>query len=300
MWAGNLRHTAVGSERERDSSDVQIHLTDSFRFASFFVFPRVMMATITDNEVVEICVGNFVNPDLDSDVHAEAFEKIKDAILATNAKITLQDLIGAMGSQLTSNDDKERNRATLLLSDLFQVYPSNSLSPVEVHLFVVFFVRRLSDYPSISPSLQALVWLLRAQTLDPKYMDVVDIFQSIFKELHVQGLAQTIRQKTFELFKEIMSNELTIDAAKLIGGEVLEGLVVATDGEKDPRCLVLSLGLLTSAAQGLKEFVVEPMAERIYEAVACYFPITFQPPADDPFGITSEMLISGGPAPLRA
>jgi DNA repair/transcription protein MET18/MMS19 len=33
------------------------------------------------------------------------------------------------------------------------------------------------------------------------------------------------------------------------------------------------------------------MQTRLFDACACYFPITFKPPADDTFGITSDMLI---------
>jgi hypothetical protein len=32
--------------------------------------------------------------------------------------------------------------------------------------------------------------------------------------------------------------------------------------------------------------------EKIFDSVACYFPITFNPPEDDPYGVTSEMLIT--------
>lgn len=32
--------------------------------------------------------------------------------------------------------------------------------------------------------------------------------------------------------------------------------------------------------------------EKIFDSVACYFPITFSPPEDDPYGVTSEMLIT--------
>ena len=34
------------------------------------------------------------------------------------------------------------------------------------------------------------------------------------------------------------------------------------------------------------------LSQRVFDALVCYFPITFSPPPNDPFGITSEMLVS--------
>jgi hypothetical protein len=95
--------------------------------------------------------------------------------------------------QLTAADDKVRHRATLLLADLLSLPvdqakpPPPPLEAAVVHLFVVFFCHRLSDYPSIIPSLQALTALisLHSSSFDQKYDDVLDIFQTVFKELDV-------------------------------------------------------------------------------------------------------------------
>ena len=77
--------------------------------------------------------------------------------------LTIQELVGRMEVPLTSTDDKTRHRATLLLANLLHLDDnddarqskefsrSSSVNPAVVHLFVVFFTHRLSDYPSLAP-----------------------------------------------------------------------------------------------------------------------------------------------------
>ena len=288
------------------------------------------------------------------------------------------------------------------------------LESAVIHLFVIFFCHRISDYPSITPSLYALVALVKyhCNSFDMKYYDVLDIFQTIIKVLKVQSLAQTIRQKVFNLFDAIISsdifknNESSIQKSKLtykednlenskkmlnttrirsisnnskninnddnnenshnngnnidiinnsnnndnnnnnnndnndnndsnnninninnndydidsvssyfyiielFGSEqacyeVFCGVVNSVEGEKDPRCLVVALQILSkfitkfsflfsldyNNSSNSKEDR-EEMIEKIFENVACYFPITFTPPDDDTYGVTTEILIN--------
>lgn len=199
--------------------------------------------------------------------------------------------------------------------------------PAVVHLFVVFFSHRLSDYPSIVPSLHALLALIKyhSESFNPKYSDILDIFQTIFKEIDVGSLAQTIRQKVFDLFLAILSSKcvqfqgkdmtqqkshnIDIFGSEAVCLEIFTGLVVSMEGEKDPRCLVAALKLL---ALGVKQFSFlfdnstgstgsagltggslpsDGIIEKLFDSVACYFPITFSPPEDDPFGVTTESVI---------
>lgn len=61
------------------------------------------------------------------------------------------------------------------------------------------------------------------------------------------------------------------------------------EGEKDPRCLILCLRVLGTTQQ-LFPTAADELAEQCFDVTACYFPITFTPPPNDPFGITPEML----------
>jgi DNA repair/transcription protein MET18/MMS19 len=61
------------------------------------------------------------------------------------------------------------------------------------------------------------------------------------------------------------------------------------EGEKDPRCLILCLRVLRRLQKALPE-AADEHAETVFDVTACYFPITFTPPPNDPYGITPEML----------
>ena len=84
------------------------------------------------------------------------------------------------------------------------------LESAVIHLFVVFFCHRLSDYPSLVPSIDALTALVKIhiKSFNNKYYDILDIFQTILKEINFSNLAQTIRQKLFNLFYEIFSSNI--------------------------------------------------------------------------------------------
>lgn len=209
----------------------------------------------------------------------------------------------------------------MLLADILHL-PSlqeDDLEPATIHLFVVFFCHRLSDYPSIVPSLAALLAMVKfhAKSFNSKYCDVLDIFQTMFKELEIGGLAQTIRQKVFDLFLAILTSpciqaekncdkksfSIELFESESVCLDIFSGLINAMEGEKDPRCLVAALSMLEKAVKYFsflfekKSAIEEDSAkiddalEKLFDSVACYFPITFAPPSDDPYGVTTEALI---------
>jgi DNA repair/transcription protein MET18/MMS19 len=59
------------------------------------------------------------------------------------------------------------------------------------------------------------------------------------------------------------------------------------EGEKDPRNLMIAFSL--ARVLGV-EFDLGEYVEALFDVTFCYFPITFKPPPDDPYGISSEDL----------
>ncbi|KAK3059796.1 hypothetical protein LTS18_010042, partial [Coniosporium uncinatum] len=59
------------------------------------------------------------------------------------------------------------------------------------------------------------------------------------------------------------------------------------DGEKDPRNLMIVFSILKVP---MTEWDIQPYAQDLFDSVFNYFPITFRPPPDDPYGITSQQL----------
>eukprot|EP01041_Mallomonas_annulata_P004859 gene4859-9684_t len=231
----------------------------------------------------------YVNVEADSIDQKNAYSFIAHSL--SNCVLNITELISLMEKPLTTTDDKERFRATLLLAELLTEHVmSNS---TVIHHVITFLNNRLSDYPSIVPALQGLNSIITAHSshIDSKYNDINNIFSNIFEKLQVQSLAQTIRQRIFILFESmlILPSHLLLSFDSN-GNDILEGILTALEGEKDPRCLLIALRVLNHCFKALSTHV-EMHAERIFDNTSCYFPITFTPPPDDPYGITADMLI---------
>lgn len=88
-----------------------------------------------------------------------------------------------------------------------------------------------------------------------------------------------------------------------MGDEFLDGYISLAEGEKDPRNLLVAFAI---ARVLLIEFDAKRHIEvgqrsvgseqdslreqQLFNITFCYFPITFRPPPDDPYGITAEDL----------
>lgn len=69
--------------------------------------------------------------------------------------------------------------------------------------------------------------------------------------------------------------------------EFIPKFIQAMDGERDPRNLVIAFKTLKLMTRLLD---VSKCIEDLFELLWCYFPITFKPPPNDPYAITTEEL----------
>lgn len=239
-------------------------------------------------------IEDYVNPENDNSIHELSFETINKVFIKENT-ITIQDIIFSCEKYLVSTEDKQRYRASLLLANILYSNSMLDLNSSTIHLLIVFFNQRLSDYPTIMPSLQAITALVKfhASSIDTKYMDYIDIFKTIFKEIYLQNYAQNIRQKVYELCYDIMIQANVKQCCSSIGNEIIDSIISCFEGEKDPRCLVISFRLIVQMIDTFSDSFTEELASRLYESFSPYFPITFQAPEDDPYGVKPQDLISG-------
>ena len=91
---------------------------------------------------------------------------------------------------------------------------------------------------------------------------------------------------------------------------LLTGLVSIGEGERDPRCLLLYLRLIPVLVRVFRralDVVTRRLTQnegnhasnmglalrrRVFDCFSPYFPITFQPPPSDPYGLTHDMLVT--------
>jgi hypothetical protein len=230
--------------------------------------------------------------------------------------VSLAELVAALGGVLTHEDPLVRRRGALLLAsavaavartggrEAMAADPSLN-SPERVRVLLAFFADRLSDYPSVGPCLLGCRALLedvceRHPDLAPAAA-AVPVCRALFAEVPVQTLELPLRQTAVGLLLYLLRSSCHLAAICSSRGEELPfavdfgvGLVSAVDGEKDPRCLLLCLHAMEQALlprpQGLGDTIAS-LTEELFNVTSCYFPITFTPPPNDPFGITRDMLV---------
>lgn len=119
-----------------------------------------------------------------------------------------------------------------------------------------------------------------------------------FQDLQVRP--QTSRFQILQLLNDLMSNHrkgvllgilahiyLHFPAIRDMGDESLVGVIDLVSGEKDPRNLMLVFSMLKVI---MIEWDISQHGGILFDAVFAYFPITFRPPPDDPYGITAQDL----------
>lgn len=120
-----------------------------------------------------------------------------------------------------------------------------------------------------------------------------------FQDLQVRPQSQ--RLQILELLNDLMFQHR--QALKDLGEEFVVGVTDLVSGEKDPRNLMIIFSVLKVI---MIEWDITNHAEvshrpeetkgyaytyqPLFDSVFCYFPITFRPRPDDPYGITAQDL----------
>ncbi|THH09922.1 hypothetical protein EW145_g1685 [Phellinidium pouzarii] len=150
-------------------------------------------------------------------------------------------------------------------------------------LNVVKALDKLEDIETVIPALKGLVPLTALPTFSNA--DAVDTIRALLSHVKMQTHNQSTRYLVYKTLDSIMARHR--DALQGMSGEFLAGYAGLVDGEKDPRNLMLAFAIDRVICI---EFDISQHIEDIFNITFCYFPITFRPPVDDPYGITPEDL----------
>eukprot|EP00936_MAST-01D_sp_MAST-1D-sp1_P000611 g611.t1 len=292
------------------------------------------------NKPLAPAIKGYIDPSLDHDVHVSHLNTI--VVQVGREKSGLEAVIAGAGEWLTSEDDKARERAALLLAELFERLPKLDIDAEKLQHIVLFLCERMHDFPSATGSVRALLAIavgmpnklaaLRFECDESSAMSnarstnmftavaaSVYVSRAMHSALHVPQLGQQLRARSFRLLSALfaLDFDFEVDVAarsdkldgetkgkvqriRHIGPEWSRSLAAAMANEKDPRCLMVCLRLVERTLQLLPglhgrddidegtggvdadEAPCATSAEALFDAVACYFPITFTPPPNDP------------------
>ncbi|KZT67370.1 ARM repeat-containing protein [Daedalea quercina L-15889] len=227
-------------------------------------------------------------------IASEQEEEVDTAVSEIGSgNATLLDVVKALGEYLTSEEDELRTKGVEFLSLVIGKCPPEKLSRQSVRVLVSFYCGKLEDTETIIPALKGLVSL----TCMPAFAstDAIEVMNGLVKHVRMKALVQSQRFMVYKIIDTLMAKHR--DALKSMGKDFLSGYISLAEGEKDPRNLLLAFAIDRIL---LLEFDISAYIEDLFNITFCYFPITFRPPPDDPYGITTDDLKNALSACLNA
>ena len=184
---------------------------------------------------------------------------------------------------------------------IIQDIPDIVVSEDDVHHLAVFFSSRLNDWPCLHGALSGCHALLQlryraSSKFHVSVEDAMAMANPLVKTIFVRSLSAKNRLLVMAVFAALVQHagQAMIDADL----DLLEFLVSSIDGEKDPRCLLKDFGTVRLVLElyhqqpesSVSRKVLDDTVDEVFEVLSCYFPISFTPPPDDPYGITRDKL----------
>ncbi|KAL2834720.1 DNA repair/transcription protein [Aspergillus pseudoustus] len=195
-------------------------------------------------------------------------------------KTNLVEVVQSLGEYINDEDPLLRGKAVSYLTAVIKALPPKFLTRQQVQVLTTFFCDRIEDSGAVA-GVETL------QKLDRFTKDMAEeVAKALFQNFTtLQSRAQSQRFQVYQLLNELMSSHRAV--LHDMGDTSLVGTVDIMTGEKDPRNLMLVFSILKVI---MVEWNISNHVELLFDSVYNYFPITFRPPPNDPYGITAQDL----------
>ena len=228
--------------------------------------------------------------EVDKDKQEAKNVAIRSASKLQTRQIKLIDMITSLEDYINNKeDDTQRSRSVAYLADVLENLPPRVLSGQERRLLSDFILGRIEgDLEGIGSSARVLISLESLGKWDDETAQkVARTFVDHANPLK-QFKLQTERHPVVQLFDMLMARYRTpLKHQHESDQDFMSNFIFFFEGEKDPRNLMMIFSILHVP---MTEWDVRAHARDLFEAVFNYFPVTFKPPPDDPYGITSQDL----------
>lgn len=218
------------------------------------------------------------------------------AELVATRKLSLLELIQALGPSLTSDDVFVRSHSVnCLAATLSKIVAGGNLSKQDVCVLVQFLSAKLDDEKVTAYILNGLGSLALARAFIPHLNGNLEtVLKAVTSKYEPRKHLAKVRYEAFNLLDILFENH----GDNIVTTPEYADLFVSTfthvaSGEKDPRNLLTSFKLNTAIN---KKVAFDPRSENklhdqlltdLFDVAFCYFPISFSPPANDPYKITA-------------
>ncbi|XP_057505106.1 MMS19 nucleotide excision repair protein homolog isoform X2 [Actinidia eriantha] len=214
------------------------------------------------------------------------------AALLKNDMLTIEALVREMEMYLTTTDNIIRGRGILLLAELLERITLKPLDDASIRSLIGFFTERLADWKALRGALLGCLALMKRKSKVGMVTlgEARAVAQSYHENLQVQSLGQHDRKLCFELLECLVDHYP--DAVTALDDSFVYGICEAIDGEKDPRCLMITFHIVNVLSRLFPDPAgpVASYAEDLFEILGRYFPIHFTHAKDEEVDVTRDEL----------
>ncbi|KAI9845458.1 MAG: hypothetical protein M1838_001720 [Thelocarpon superellum] len=201
-----------------------------------------------------------------------------------NKQVKLLGVVQSLGDYLTDDDATIRAKAVAYFAAVLGALEPRFLTRQQIAVTVQFFCDRIHDASGLREAAEGLAAVQRYDRFSGE--NAVQVATALFTGCpELQQHPQGSRFVVLTLLNSILAKQR--EALKGMGGDFVVGITDLVNAEKDPRNLMVVFSMLHVV---MVEWNISEHTERMFDAVFCYFPITFRPPPDDPYGITAQDL----------
>ncbi|XP_011641202.1 MMS19 nucleotide excision repair protein homolog isoform X2 [Pogonomyrmex barbatus] len=201
-----------------------------------------------------------------------------------SGSMKLCTFVEILGSYVTDQNIVTREKGVTALSSVLSQLPQNYLNESELYFITMFYCDRIKDHYSIIPSvlngIQAIVNMTHLPQNVPS-----SLLKVMFEHVPCQSQLLSERRKIYLILKYLIENRS--DDLRSLGPDLVYGIISSMDGERDPNNLMLLFNILP---RFIKEFPLGHLTEEMFEVMACYFPVDFNPSGVEDLSVTREDL----------
>lgn len=211
--------------------------------------------------------------------------------LFTANQLTLLQFVQHLGPTLTSDNEVMRSRGMQFLSSVLGRLPVGHLSRQDVGVMIDFLMNKFDDKLSLIHALNGINTLINCKHYAASF-NTEKLLNKLLNGYEPRKNLAKVRYEAFQIMNSLFDNNKTFTTTSVADLYVKTFIHIAS-GEKDPRNLLQSFKLNKCINEEFefndselhKEFIAD-----LFDVCFCYFPISFTPPANDPYKITAEEL----------
>lgn len=252
-------------------------------------------------ENIPILISQFISTDVTEGSEADSRRFSREiAQLIENNKLSLLQLIQYLGSSLTSDNDIIRCKALKCLSStlehLIDLKMTGKLSKQDISVLIEFLCNKFDDKVCLQEVLINLNQLIYFNNFLPSLNSDL-LLNSLIKSYNPKQFLAKVRYQTFQILLNLLKNHLSFYQNSTENSNLfIKTFIAIGEGEKDPRNLLDSFTINKLINENFnfdinldlhKQFLND-----LFDICFCYFPISFTPPSNDPYKITSKQLKS--------